>query len=831
MKKIIFILVGFLFSYTVFAQDDNSESRAMFNKAMGYYDIGRFEKAINLLDSQNGNFSAAIKSNVIRLYALCYMAMDDSEKCMKYLKDLLNENPGYTSVNDPPRFRDMVEEFKKGINATITTASFSSETVDEAPVSVTVITEEMIRAAGAQTVQDVLVAYVPSVSVIESNGIMNFAYRGVYGASQDKVLMMLNGIRLNSYYSNIAMSDYSLSIEKIKQIEVLRGPSSSLYGDAALTGVVNIITKDGIDTNGFEVSGGVGNFGQLKGGVIFGKHIYDLDVSLWGSIYRSDGQQVGAYFDTLEYKDEPLDAMPQKVIIGGYNKKPSYDYGIKLKYKDFSLLYSCNSSKTNTPYTKDVSNGLFPYSYYDYDEIEGNSPGASYCFYNLKFIYDKDFGKFNFSASMSYNREKMLTYYVRTDTTNDVVFNSLEIGYDDNRNLGFVYYSKGLAAYNGLTDGNFTTSVRVGYSYGSLLNGGTLIMGFDYSIFHFDSNSSLKVHNFAEKYYAEEKFFIYKYGDREPKNDYYLQLKHRFGRLIINSGLRFDYKKHVAIYRQNENINKEQSEEFFALSSPDRTMMEFSPRISCIYLMDRLNFKLNYSKAFVDASYMARTDEASVFFDKSPDPEIIRSFQFTMSANNFVNGLETELNVCYNRNEKMTDERDKIVVGWDFSTINYEAVLKYSHNKFKINAHASLLNVVDGRPFLLSIGSKEEQEDGSEIIQTTYELVNGGRIFNIPKFSAGVITSYRFFDKMWFNVHLQYETKRSYIIEHRLDSDYGIIPEVFLVNPSLNFDFNNLSLDISVHNCLNRKYSLPGKCFRPIQQKGAWLMIGAKYRF
>ena len=253
-----------LIALSSFAQDNESDLRAAYNKAESYYDIGRFDDAIKLLDENHSKFPETIKNNVLRLYALCYMATDNQEMCKKNAMLLLNANPGYTSVNDPPRFRDMIEELKKGANATISTASLSNESVEEAPVPVTVITEEMIRAAGAQTIQDALIAYVPGISVIEINGIMNFAYRGIYGLSQEKMLFMLNGIRLNSYYSNTAMTDYSISMEKIKQIEILRGPSSSLYGDVALTGVVNIITKDGSDLDGIEINAGVGNFGGCK---------------------------------------------------------------------------------------------------------------------------------------------------------------------------------------------------------------------------------------------------------------------------------------------------------------------------------------------------------------------------------------------------------------------------------------------------------------------------------------------------------------------------------------------------------------------------------------
>ena len=808
------------------AQDGESDGRVVFNKAEGYYDIGRFEQAIELLDSQNGKYPLLIKNNVLRLYALCYMALQDRENCLKYIKELLSVNPSYVSVSDPPRFRDVVEECKRGINTTITTASFSSETIEEAPVPVTVITAEMIRASGAHTIQDALLAFVPGVSEIENNGIMNFAYRGIYGSSQDKVLVMLNGIRLNSYYSNIAMTDYSVSVEKIKQIEVLRGPSSSLYGDAALSGVVNIITKDGVDMDGLEVSGAFGNFGQLKGGFLFGKHIYDFDISVWGSIYRSDGEKVTALKDTLYFKENLLNCMPDKVIIGGFNNKPSYDFGVNLKYKNFSLMYSCNSSKSITPYTKEGFGKFVPYSYYKYRSLYGNKPGAAYCTHNLKAVYEKQFDKFNFSLSACYTKESMSRYFVVTDTSeySESIFDyAYDFSYDEEGNVAVLFYKQdfkhGLAKYKAWQDENLSLSSRFGYNYGSQSNGGTIIVGFDYSLFRVVSQSNMNVYDFDQIVVRNEKKSNYVFETSEPKNDFYLQLKHRFGRFIVNSGIRFDFKNRCAIYGKKIN-----SDEDLVLLNPDRKLKEFSPRISFIYLLDRFSFKLNYSKAFVDATYYDRINETYLlFFNEAPKSQKIRSLQFTVASDKFLKGLVTELNFYYNDIDNLLDSRNIYIAGWNYSTIGSEAVIKFSKEKFNVNCNLSYLKAMNEKPFSLGYMKQNLQ---------FVELIHNGNIFNIPAFSAKITAGYRFFDKMRFNVNMQYFSKRYFLQDgiSEIKSEIVEIPQFILVNPSLNFDFKKLSMDFSVHNCFNHKYSIGGKCFHPIQQKGAWLMLEIKYR-
>ena len=815
--------------FPALAQDEVSESRTAYNRAQGFYDIGLFDEAIKTLDQNGSLFLPAIQNNVLRLYALCYLETDNSEMCRKYALRLLEANPGYTSVNDPPRFRDLIEELKKGANATISTASFSSESVEEAPVPVTVITEEMIRAAGAQTVQDALIAYVPGISVIENNGLRNFAYRGIYGLTQEKMLVMLNGIRLNSYYSNTSISDYSISLKKIKQIEVLRGPSSSLYGDVALTGVVNIITKDGGDIDGVEANAGVGNFGQFKAGLTVGKRLYDFDIFAWGAIYRTDGERAKGVVDSIGFMDNTYaGTLPDEIIIGGYNGRPSYDYGINLKYKGFSVQHSCNSSKTVTPYTKAYENRFEPYSYYDYTDYYGNKPGPWYQQRNVKAMYERDFGRLGISASAHYNREIMTRYFVDSDSAETYAYFGYELAGCDTITWDLIYrdqyYQSGLAQIYRWEYENYTASARVNYEYGNSRIGGTVILGADYSFFRSLGGENVKIYRFDQTLITDTYPTVF-LGSTEPKNDFYVQIKHRFGPLIVNSGLRLDYKKRCSTTFDFADDSRDST-----VSDSDRKMHEFSPRISLIYMRDRLNFKFNYSKSFVDVPYHYRLDEFSYYASKQGlQPERLHSFQLTAAAKNFVKGLETEINFYYNNAKGLLSTGNNETYNWDLAVLGAELVAKYSIGDFSLNASISHLQTQSYNSLVIKKGDDDltyEYEDDDHL---SYR----NSVFNVPNFTANIVAGYKFFDQMRLNVKLYY-TGRQYFyasMYYFYDAEVWKIPQVFLVSPSLNFDFKHFALDISVHNAFNHKYSLGGKCFRPIQQKGAWLMVEAAYKF
>lgn len=127
----------------------------------------------------------------------------------------------------------------------VVTATRSAKVESEAPASVTVVTEREIRNKNAHRLDEVLQG-TPGVFIRgldgeqPSNWKNQITLRGVPGYYRTGVL--LDGIPLNNAFSaGVNMS--IVPIDEIRQIEVVPGPFSSLYGDAGMSGVINIITK------------------------------------------------------------------------------------------------------------------------------------------------------------------------------------------------------------------------------------------------------------------------------------------------------------------------------------------------------------------------------------------------------------------------------------------------------------------------------------------------------------------------------------------------------------------------------------------------------------
>ena len=405
-RRLSIILLFTAFLLSAYAQ--NSSMRQIYDQAESDYQDGRIEQAVELLEDNIKSFPANLKVSVYRLLSLCNLALDKEMEAEQYATLMLREDPYYnSSLQDPLRFSELVSNIKVGLTATITTASAQSEDLREVPVPTTLITEEMIRDCGARNLQEVLACYVPGISIIDSNEGANIAMRGIYSYNQEKILIMINGHRINSYSTNIAAPDFSMSLEKLKQIEVLRGPASSIYGGVALTAVVNLITKQGIDIDGIKARVGIGNYGQIQADVNGGKRFFDLDFAIWGSLYKANGQKI--YVDK-EDTGFPLETNGGDVYVGAFGNKPSYDFGTTLKWNDLQMMYSSRFTEAISPFT--ASYTFHPYNIDKYQTFKGIRPSTTSQTHHIEISYLFNSEYLFLRGAVTYDNNDLTRYQV-----------------------------------------------------------------------------------------------------------------------------------------------------------------------------------------------------------------------------------------------------------------------------------------------------------------------------------------------------------------------------------------------------------------------------------
>ncbi len=145
------------------------------------------------------------------------------------------------------------ELYEMILNMDVVSASKKVESSFESPLSTSVISYNELKASGVRTIEEAL-RLIPGIIVREkTNGNFDIHIRGndnippnhMFLYSENSItLVMIDGRPVYNYvHGGTFWETLPVSIEDIDRIEVVRGPSSALYGPNAVSGVVNIITK------------------------------------------------------------------------------------------------------------------------------------------------------------------------------------------------------------------------------------------------------------------------------------------------------------------------------------------------------------------------------------------------------------------------------------------------------------------------------------------------------------------------------------------------------------------------------------------------------------
>jgi iron complex outermembrane receptor protein len=186
--------------------------------------------------------------------------------CLETILVLTMASPGQAA--EPPTKETLAElQFLK--EETVSIAARHEQPISEAPSNVYVITDEDIRQSGATDIPTLL-RRIPGIEVMMTTGAeYNVSARGDNQLMSNKMLVMVDG---RSIYIDVEglvfWKAIPVTLAEIKQIEVLKGPASALYGFNAFDGVVNIITKSPEEMKGTTLQFGGGEFGTITSAAV-----------------------------------------------------------------------------------------------------------------------------------------------------------------------------------------------------------------------------------------------------------------------------------------------------------------------------------------------------------------------------------------------------------------------------------------------------------------------------------------------------------------------------------------------------------------------------------
>ncbi|MEO3677858.1 TonB-dependent siderophore receptor [Rheinheimera sp. FR7-31] len=165
-------------------------------------------------------------------------------------------------TNDEQAVEVITVKSSRGLISYVSASGAKSDTpIIETPLSVSVLTEERIADLGALTVQDAL-GYVSGLY----NGPYGLDTRGDWAQIRGvSPVQYLDGLKsLFGFYNNVRIAPYAL-----QQIEILKGPSSVLYGQGSIGGIVNLVSKKPEPVTSGQLWAQLGNYSrkQLAGDI------------------------------------------------------------------------------------------------------------------------------------------------------------------------------------------------------------------------------------------------------------------------------------------------------------------------------------------------------------------------------------------------------------------------------------------------------------------------------------------------------------------------------------------------------------------------------------
>jgi len=183
------------------------------------------------------------------------------------------------------------------LDVTIIGASKYEQRQDAVAAAVSVITRDEIKAFGWRTVSEIL-ASLPGIYTTYDRQYTYLGTRGfgLPGDFNTRILLAVNGNRVNEVVYDSASFDRVLpvDIDLIERIEFIPGPGGAVYGQNALFGVVNVVTRSGAGVDGTELAGSY----QIpqsarQGRATWGKTLDNgLDVLVSATAYKSDGEDL-----------------------------------------------------------------------------------------------------------------------------------------------------------------------------------------------------------------------------------------------------------------------------------------------------------------------------------------------------------------------------------------------------------------------------------------------------------------------------------------------------------------------------------------------------------
>lgn len=250
LKNVFFIGLLFLFTQSLSAQTASLSGNIKEKENTNYLNGA----SVYIVGSMHGCASNSKGDYLIKNLTIGQYTLVVSFSGYKSICETISLKEGENIINFE------LEENFNALDEVVITGTGTHYKLDDVPVQTEIITKKDIEEISGRNIEEIISNISSSFDYTSSSMGTNIKLNGL---GKDYVLVLLNGKRLTGGiggYTDLSRID----LDNIKQVEIIKGASSTLYGSDAIAGVINIITKKSKQKLELNSHTRIGAHGELK---------------------------------------------------------------------------------------------------------------------------------------------------------------------------------------------------------------------------------------------------------------------------------------------------------------------------------------------------------------------------------------------------------------------------------------------------------------------------------------------------------------------------------------------------------------------------------------
>jgi outer membrane receptor for ferrienterochelin and colicin len=215
-----------------------------------YYKNNQFEKGLeitsNLFQGHFNQSSIQSKESILNFAIKLSFALDLRDSTRSFMELYYKINPSFSDRTIPditPPLQVFINNYIKSKNQVSVFVNKFAQNIDFISSTVSIYDQSDFERLGIRNLLD-LIRITPGFAEIGDWNERQFGTRGTSNSTLQDVLILINGHRISDNLTSSNGPDW-ISLDYVKQIELVRGPGSAIYGGNAFSGAINIVTKSG----------------------------------------------------------------------------------------------------------------------------------------------------------------------------------------------------------------------------------------------------------------------------------------------------------------------------------------------------------------------------------------------------------------------------------------------------------------------------------------------------------------------------------------------------------------------------------------------------------